>query len=128
MTLIDPFVQRRDRAEIKSRKKAKVGIYASQFYFDSVNRLFIDKKIPDYAIPEAEFNSKFYCRYIDPEDRDAHDPAAVVRSMKSSHVHGRVWEPDNPAHIVERDGQRLVNVKQNYYAAMLEKRRKKKAA
>lgn len=128
MTLVDPFVQRRDRAENKARGKQKVGIYASQFYWDSVNRLFIEKKIPDYAIPENEFNSKFYCRYIDPEDRDAHDPAALIKSMKSAEVHGRIWEPDNPAHMVEGDGLRLVNVKQNYYDAMLNKRRKKKAA
>lgn len=128
MSLINPFVQRRDRVENKGNKKKKVGIYASQFYFDSVNRLFIEKQMPDYAIPEDEFNSKFYCRYIDPEDRDAHDPAALIKSMKSAEVHGRIWEPDNPAHIVERDGLRLVNVKQNYYDAVIKKRRNKKAA
>lgn len=128
MSLINPFVQRRDRAENNHTKKKKVGIYASQFYWDSVNRLFIEKQMPDYTVPEAEFNSRFYCRFVDPEDRDAHDPAALVKSIKSAEVHGRVWEPDNPANIIERDGKRLVNVKESYYDALTRKQRKKKAA
>ncbi|WP_141728318.1 hypothetical protein [Devosia insulae] len=102
-----------------------VGTYPGKWYWDSVNRQFYERVIPDYAIPEAEFNSRFYFHTVPPEERERHDPAGVIKSIKSAEVHGRVFEPDNPANIVERDGLKFVNVRQNYYDALNERRSKR---
>lgn len=105
-----------------NKARAKVGCYASQFYWDSVNRQFYQKTIPDYAVPEAEFNKKFYFFNVDPEDRPSYDCAAVIKAIKNAEVHGRVYEPDNPENIVVRDGLKYVNVRQSYYDALNERR------
>jgi hypothetical protein len=110
------------------RQKAKIGVYPSQFYWDSVNKCFYQKTIPDYSIPERLFNKKYYFHTVDPEDRDDFDCAEYIKSIRSAEVHGRVFEPDNPENIVIRDGKRLVNVRERYYDAINRKREKKMAA
>lgn len=125
--MINPFEARWAHRRIKAGKK-KVGTYPSKFYWDSVNRQFYEKTMPDYAVAEAEFNSRFYFHTVDPEDRDDHDPAGVIKSLPQAEVHGRIFDqPDNPANIIEVDGRKYVNVRQRYYEALAERRAKKAA-
>lgn len=112
---------------ITPRKRQPLGTYPGQWWFDSVNRKFYRKTIPDFAVPEAEFNKRFYFHTVDPEERDSHDPAGVIKSIRIAEVHGRVWEPENPASIIERDGLKYVNVRQSYNDAINAQNAKKAA-
>lgn len=120
------FARRREMVAKANRRK--VATNPGQWYFDSVNQQFYQKTVPDYAVPEAEFSQRFYFPKVGGEDRADHDPAYVIKSLPQAEVHGRIFDqPDNPANVIERDGLRFVNVRQNYYDAMNERCQKQTA-
>lgn len=125
--MTNPYFTSNDAKARRKRGRPKIGTYPGSWYFDTVNRQFYEKRMPDYSVPEAEFSKRFYFHTVDPEDRDKHDPAVVIKSIRNAEVHGRVWEPDNPANVLERDGLRFVNVRQNFYDALNERRSKQAA-
>jgi hypothetical protein len=109
-------------------KRKKIGCYANQFFYDRVNRFFYLKTIPDLAIPEDEFNSRYYLFTTPEDERDDDDPASVIKSLRHNALDGRIFEPDNPQNVVIRDGKRLVNARQSYYSARDIRESRKKAA
>jgi hypothetical protein len=109
-------------------KRKKIGCYPNQFFWDRENGFFYLKTIPDLAIPEDDFNFRYYFHTTPEDERDDFDSASVIKSLRHNAVDGRVFEPENADNIVFRQGKKLVNARQSYYSAREIREARKQAA
>lgn len=93
----------------------RVGTYPGQWWFCVPEDAFFFKKNPEWVVPRAHFNKRFFL-WTDPEG-EAGDPASTIISTFGSQVEGRTWDKNEIAGVVTRNGKRVVNIPVSKLAA-----------
>lgn len=92
----------------KFKTFAPKGSYPQQWWWCAAEESFYFKRNPLWAVGRDEFDVRFFL-WTD-IDRKTGKPSDAVISNFGNHVDGRLYDEDEIAGVVIRDGKRMLNV------------------